>query len=171
LRKALIFLASMIPVLMFGGYAILSLRSQYVSNPTALESAVELATIQLFESPGDWNATPPVAGLALTEGPENFTLIWPYVVDPVKLQNLSSMSYEDMRRSLVAAGLDVRIAFYAYNSTEGRFEIDPILTLGTPVLRESVLSRVVYVYLAGDVTINGVTLNEGFYKVVVTVTG
>jgi len=66
LRKALIFLASMIPVLMFGGYAILSLRSQYVSNPTALESAVELATIQLFESPGDWNATPPVAGLALT---------------------------------------------------------------------------------------------------------
>jgi len=171
LRKALVFLASMVPVLMFGGYAILYLRGQCVSNPAALESAVELATIQLFETPGDWSASPPVVGLALTEGSGNFTLIWPYVVDPTKLEGLSTLSYEDMRRSLVAAGLDVRIALYAYNASEGGFETDPILTLGTPVLRESALSRVVYVYLAGDATVDGDTLSEGFYKVVVTVTG
>ncbi len=171
MRKALVFLASVIPVLIFGGFAISSLRSQYVSNPQALESALEFATVQLFESPGDWSADPPVAGLALTEGPENFTLIWPYVIDPEKLENISNLDYEDLRRSLVAAGLDVRVAFYAYNETSRSFEEDPSLTIGTPVLKESALTRVVFVYLAGDADVGYTTLTEGFYKAAITVTG
>ncbi len=171
MRKALVFLASMVPVLMFGGYAINILRSHYASSPQALETALELATVQLFENPGDWNSTPPSVGLALEERGSNFTTIWPYVVDPQKLGNLSQMSYEDLRRSVVASGIDIRLAFFEYNATAGRFEDEPILTIGTPVLRESVLTSTLVIYLAGDVSLGTTNLPEGLYKVTITVSG
>lgn len=171
MRKALVFLASMIPVLIFGGYAINILRSHYASSPQALETALELATVQLFENPGDWNATPPSVGLALEERGVNFTTVWPYVVDPEKLENLSRMDYEDLRRSVVASGIDFRLVFFQYNASTATFEDSPALTLGTPVLRESVLSSTLVVYLAGDASIGTTTLPRGLYKVTITVSG
>jgi len=171
LRKALVFLASIIPVLVFGGYAINVLRSHYASSPEALETALELATVQLFENPGDWNSTPPSVGLALEESGSNFTTVWPYVVDPRKLENLSQMDYEDLRRSVVASGIDIRLAFFEYNASAARFEEEPVLTIGTPVLREAVLTSTVVVYLAGDASVGTINMPEGLYKVTITVSG
>jgi len=164
----------MIPVIIFGAYALSAVAAQSARSTKALESELILVSRKLFESPGDWSATPPDIGLAL-EDPSGS--IWSFVVDPEKLANLSSLSYEEVKNLLGLEEVDVRISFYRLNATlsdlasgaPASFDADPSLVLGSKITKGLSAAGYVYVYLAGDADLGFTTLQEGFYRVLIEV--
>ncbi len=170
-RKAVAFLASLIPVLVFGAFAMSIMQGQAVRNPRAMQETASLVVAQVFEGPGNWNSTEMRVGLALVDEGVNYSIIWPYVVDPVKLERAANMTYGQFKSALPTGGLDVRVSFYRFNESSGEFSRRASLILGSKVTRGFAVGQKVYVYLAGDATVNGNTMGEGLYRAEVTLFG
>lgn len=173
MRKAVVFIASLIPVIIFGAYALSAVAAQPVRDPRALESALVMVCRRLFENPGDWSASPPELGLALEDESGS---VWSFVIDPGKLESLGSLSYQELKDLLGLEEIDVRISFYPLNVTvdnmtspgvHASFSEDPDLVIGSRVTKGFSVAVSLYVYLAGDSSPPGGSLSEGFYRVVV----
>mgnify|MGYP007109719037 CR=1 FL=1 len=124
-------------VTIYGFYAIWTMRYIGVRKSGVLEHAALVTIKQLLESPGNWSANPPVIGLAYSTGQGNSTLVYPYLIDPSKLNNLSNLSYSSLREGLPLGGLDIRIAIYFYNETSNSFPNSPNLFIGSGLIGEN----------------------------------